>query len=162
MPLQGALNALVYGWSLPSIRDVYRTARGSDRRTRLAGRCRLRGGLRGGLPSAQPPRSSAEGALLQAQSRKIQRLQGDAKAQEVALHVLSSELRDVDGPSHRVVSLRELGDAEQAGDRVEGLETQLAETEAALAEAQQENAMLSEHLEAAIESAGKLRAGAAA
>ena len=25
MPLQGALNALVYGWSLPSIRDVYRT-----------------------------------------------------------------------------------------------------------------------------------------
>lgn len=24
MPLQGALNALVYGWSLPSIRDVYR------------------------------------------------------------------------------------------------------------------------------------------
>ena len=25
MPLQGALNAIVYGWSLPSIRDVYRT-----------------------------------------------------------------------------------------------------------------------------------------
>jgi len=25
MPLQGALNALVYGWSLPAIRDVYRT-----------------------------------------------------------------------------------------------------------------------------------------
>ena len=25
MPRQGALNALVYGWSLPSIRDVYRT-----------------------------------------------------------------------------------------------------------------------------------------
>ena len=25
MPLHGALNALVYGWSLPSIRDVYRT-----------------------------------------------------------------------------------------------------------------------------------------
>ena len=24
MPLQGALNAAVYGWSLPSIRDVYR------------------------------------------------------------------------------------------------------------------------------------------
>ena len=24
MPLQGALNAVVYGWSLPSIRDVYR------------------------------------------------------------------------------------------------------------------------------------------
>ena len=24
MPLQGALNAIVYGWSLPSIRDVYR------------------------------------------------------------------------------------------------------------------------------------------
>jgi hypothetical protein len=25
MPIQGALNAIVYGWSLPSIRDVYRT-----------------------------------------------------------------------------------------------------------------------------------------
>jgi len=25
MPLQGALNALVYGWSMPSIRDVYRS-----------------------------------------------------------------------------------------------------------------------------------------
>lgn len=25
MPLQGALNACVYGWSLPSIRDVYRS-----------------------------------------------------------------------------------------------------------------------------------------
>ena len=63
--------------------------------------------LKGAVLKVEPINFAAEGALLQAQSRKIQRLQGDAKAQEVALHVLSSELRDVDGPSHRVVSLRE-------------------------------------------------------
>ena len=81
--------------------------------------------------------------------------------------MLSSELRDVDGPSHRVISLCELGSDQPlpegvpphdsaAAARIEALEAELADAQAALAACQQENRLLSNHLEAAIESAGKL------
>ena len=57
MPLQGALNALVYGWSLPAIRDVYRAM--------LLGTDRLElGDDRARPPSARPDYSPPQPSTL--------------------------------------------------------------------------------------------------
>ena len=75
LPLQGALNALVYGWSLPSIRDVYRAmllgtdgadgiggggGDGADRRSGGAAAAPLANGH----ASYSPPRATVGGRSL--------------------------------------------------------------------------------------------------
>ena len=81
--------------------------------------------LRAALVAAEEAAATAErnlaldkpselGQQLQAQARKIQRLQKDVRAGEVALEVLAGEMRESDAPSHRVVSLHELAEQEAA------------------------------------------------
>jgi len=117
-------------------------------------------------PPSAKGRGSAEGALLQAQTRKIQKLQADAKEQLAAIAALEAELKKQDGaPPPAVANGTAQADppaalqarhAELEAENAQ-LQADLAEARQSLAAAQSENKLLAEHLAAALASAAKLR-----